>query len=541
MVCSIFLLDQHEGDRERVVHALRRVAPGCYDFHEFGDAAAFSRAVSTNRPDVLIVDVEMPRGLALLEGLRSADGPDVPVLALAELDDNHPDVVAFLQAGAHHYLSKQRLTGPLLHQALAHARSSHRLQRDLLVRQRELEAMTRELRLKDQAKLHYVASASHDLRTPVAGMMGLLSVLGKTRLDEDQRHLLGSLKDCCESLLTCVDDVIDKARIEAGQLEIRRLPFALPDQVASCLAPLRLLAQDKGLALTCELHPRLPRFVVGDPGRLRQLLSNLVSNAIKFTPSGSIRVSVAPVDNQKVYFEVSDTGVGIGPEDLARLFEAHYQAGSRASGCLGSGLGLSITSSLVRCMGGEIGARSQLGVGSSFWLELPLPTTGRESADAEPPPTPARRLSLLVAEDNPIVARVLLAQLTESGHEVTLARNGCEAVQACEEQEFDAVIMDCQMPLLDGYQATRAIRKLPGHQRTPIIALTAQAFTGEKQKCLNAGMSDYLVKPVTPAELQSCLDQHTLRPLAQNLNSAFTTEQAAFEFNQQDQDLGELV
>ena len=507
--CCIFVLDDQAADLERVRAALRGLAPDEYEFREFREPAALLEALSHETPGLLILDLDLGQscGLAVLRDLASPDGAPFPIVALSQGHD--PQVV--LRAGAHDYVCKDRLDGPLLQKAVRYARDSFGLQSELRQRRSELETLNSELRQKDLAKLQFVASASHELRTPVAGMMGLLSLLQATVLDGEQDSLVGSLKSCCQSLLVAVDDVIDMAKIEAGQLEIRDLPFALADQIVCSLEPLRILALDKGLQLTCEVHPELPAYVTGDPSRLRQLLTNLVGNAIKFTSSGTILVR-ARLSGAMVRIEVTDTGVGVAKRDLERLFEPHFQAGSRDARSLGSGLGLTICDNIAKFMGGRLGVVSQLGEGSTFWLELPLPAAseagfatgaGARAMRAE------RALELLVAEDNPIVSRVLKAQLTELGHQVTLVRDGQEAVTACGKRVFDALVMDCQMPQLDGYDATRTIRQLPDYAGVPIIALTAQAFTGEKEKCLSAGMSDYLTKPVTPAELQNCLQRHT--------------------------------
>jgi signal transduction histidine kinase len=470
-------------------------------------------ALRTESPDVLILDLDLGgvSGLTVLEQLAQPSGESpFPVVVLSGANSD-TEAVASLKAGAHDYVSKDRLTGALMQKAVQYARDSFRLQTELKARQRELEQLNRELRQKDRAKLLFVASASHELRTPVAGMMGLLSLLRNSHLDEEQEALVSSLNSCCHSLLICVDDVIDMAKIEAGQLEIRKLPFALAQQVSCSLEPLRILAIDKGLELSCEFGDNLPEYVTGDPGRLRQLLNNLVGNAIKFTLEGSVKVRVTRAD-RITRFEVIDTGVGVDPHDLERLFEAHFQAGSRDSRSLGSGLGLTITANITRFMGGRIGVNSRLGEGSTFWIEIPLPEASDVASVSKMSQIAApieRNLKLLVAEDNPIVSRVLKAQLTDLGHDVTLVRDGLDAVKACGDEQFDAVVMDCQMPQVDGYEATRSIRLLPGYATVPVIALTAQAFTGEKEKCLAAGMTDYLVKPVTPAELQNCLHLHT--------------------------------
>lgn len=507
---TIYLLDDEENDRTRVREAIEGIKPGDFSIRAFECANKLQLELEKAVPDFLIMSLDLKSGPALdvLNAVAPEGEATFPIITLCAWDGESTEASS-LAAGAHDCLLKERLSSPLLAQALRCAQNSFHLQCKLRSGRRTLEELTGELRRKDQAKVQFVASLSHDLRTPVTGMIGLLSLLKNTSLDSEQADLVESMTNCCNSLLVSVDDVVDMSRMEGGELEAKRLPFHLKAHLESALDPLRLNALDKNLELVLRIEAGVPEVVVGDPGRLRQILSSLVGNGIKYTHAGKVSVKVKPHHNG-VLFEIRDTGIGIEQEQVERLFEPYFQADSRDSSDLGRGLGLAIAAGIVDSLGGQIGAESSLGVGSKFWFSLPIMSGNSGSVGAGFPGIPRvlQALKLLVAEDNPIVSKVIKVQLEELGHNVHLVGDGHEAVAACANHPFDVIVMDCQMPHLDGYDATRAIRKFKRYQSTPIIALTAQAFTGEREKCLEAGMSDYLVKPVTPCELQARFEAH---------------------------------
>ncbi len=506
----IYLLDDLETGRAQVREAIEGIKQGNFSIQEFECPNQLLSGLKVSNPDFLILSLELKgaSGLEVLHSVAPNGETDFPIVTVCSSDYDAQEHTS-LAAGAHDHLLKERLSSPLLAKVLRCAHDSHQLERKLRSSQRALEAVTGELRRKDQAKNQFVASLSHELRTPVTSMMGLLSLLGSTRLDGEQESLVKSLTNCCSSLLLSVDDVVDMSRIEDGELEAKRLPFHLRAHLESALDPLRLHALDKNLDLVLRIEAGVPDFVIGDPGRLRQILSSLVSNGIKYTHDGAVTITIK-THISGVLFEVQDTGIGIDQHQIERLFEPYFQADSRDSSDLGRGLGLAIAAGIVDSLDGQIGAESRLKVGSKFWFTLPIVGGGSTSVGSGFPGIPRvlKTLKLLVAEDNPIVSKVLKVQLEELGHQVFLVGDGHEAVAACASHPFDVIVMDCQMPHLDGYDATRAIRKLKRFQTTPIIALTAQAFTGEREKCLDAGMSDYLVKPVTPCELQARFEAH---------------------------------
>ena len=363
------------------------------------------------------------------------------------------------------------------------------------------------------AKSEFLANVSHEIRTPMNGILGMVELALDDDLAQEQRGRLRLVHDSARSLLAIINDLLDLAKIEAGKFVLDPNRFALREEVEQTLRSLTLRARERGLSLDCTIAPEVPAYVVGDPDRLRQVLVNLVGNAIKFTEKGrvAVRVRAAPGSGPRVVFEIEDTGIGIPPERLRAIFVPFEQADPSTTRRFGgTGLGLTIASRLVGLMGGEIGVASEVGVGSTFTFDVLFASVGPDAPvrRAAPPPLSARaagrrRLEILLAEDNPINQRVAVEILKRMGHTVTVANDGRAAVEAVEAGHFDLVLMDVQMPIMDGWQATAAIRRSPhAHARhTRVVALTARATEEDRKRCMAYGMDGFLTKPLQVAEL----------------------------------------
>ncbi|WP_169732623.1 PAS domain-containing hybrid sensor histidine kinase/response regulator [Desulfonatronum lacustre] len=385
-----------------------------------------------------------------------------------------------------------------------------------------LLAAKKQAEAASKAKSEFLANMSHEIRTPLNGIMGMMQLLETTTLDADQRQYVQLCTSSANRLTRLLSDILDLSRVEAGKLTIHEAEFVVQELADSVSGLFTFNARGKGVALECSVDPAVPSRLIGDEARVRQILFNLVGNSLKFTDKGHVRVEMTSLasdknDSANVLFTVTDTGIGIPEYEVKNLFDSFFQVdGSYTRNFQGAGLGLAIVKRLVDLLGGKVTVKSDVGKGTSMRVLLPFKLPGGMGIPGQGEMTgqhheAKHRLRILLVEDEPSNALPIRKLLEKAGHTVTLAKDGQQALDLFKDQDFDLILMDIQMPVMNGVEATKGIRSstdLGPKKDIPIIALTAYAMFGDKEKFLEAGMDDYLAKPVRMEDLEKVLEKH---------------------------------
>jgi signal transduction histidine kinase len=495
-----------------------------------------------HNPDLVVLDQQLPDASGLqLAAMLKARTPLMPIIlltghvstdtaiaAVGVVDDylTKPvppnELVKIVETRLEQYrlrVANQDLVAQL-------QEANNRLEHTVQARTRELSAARDQAMEGSRLKSQFLANMSHEIRTPMNGVLGAAEILWTTELSAEQRSYVEILTNSGQTLLAIINDVLDFSKIEAGRLELDESRFVLREIFVNVVKMLATQAAGKGLELRLDIEGGVPATVVGDAGRLRQVVTNLVGNAVKFTDTGHVLVTVSALERSSaaatVRCDISDTGIGIAEEDIPRLFSDFTQVDpSHTRRFGGTGLGLAICDRLVKLMGGEIGCTPNPGPGSTFWLTLPFELPQEvDPGRANPTPqstglplteeigTSVGEPLILVVEDNEINGVIMTRMLTRLGYRSHTARSGADALEAVVLFRYAAILMDCQMPVMDGFTTTARLRaEHADGPRIPIVAITATATTEDQARCLAAGMDDYLPKPILMSQLAATLGQ----------------------------------
>ena len=506
---TILVVDDTSADLERLSSILREAD---YTVISSSNSEEALELIRTRSPDIILLAVMLPgiNGFALCRKLRRDEKfSDIPLIFVSSRSGQE-DILEGFNAGGNDYIIK-----PFQQQELLARVRNHLHLHDMLLKNKRLTERSED---SSSSKSEFLATMSHEIRTPLNSIIGMAEVLAETELTSEQQNFVRIFRSAGESLLEIINDILDLSKIEAGQTEFEAVDFHLPSLLDSVTSILSVRAAEQNTLVTTTIHPSVPDGLRGDPTRLRQILINLVGNGLKFTENGTVEISVTRDSDSNLLFSIKDNGIGIPKEKQELIFESFTQADSLTTRKYGgTGLGLTICQKLTKIMGGRIWLKSVPGKGSTFFftcsfnpaLSDPLPCAEK----SEPPPSceilqPAQ---ILLVDDNEDNRNLLHLYLRNTPYSLKTAQNGAEAVNMFKQSTFDLVIMDIEMPVLDGYEATKQLRQWEEKQHletTPIIALTAHAFVRFRKKCVEAGCSDYLTKPVRRDTLIRTLSAH---------------------------------
>ena len=471
------------------------------------------KKVKTQQFDLILLDFMMPdmNGLQVCRNIKKDPlVADTPIIFITAHRSEEILIEAF-KAGAVDFITKPYNTPELIARVKTHL--------SLVDSRKQLDIAKQYAESASKAKGEFLANMSHEIRTPMNGIVTVVDFLEETGLTVKQRELTEIIKASSENLLTIINDILDFSKIEAGQIELEQIIFNLKKELESALKPLELKSKEKGLILKLNIDKNIPQYIIGDALRIKQIVINLVNNAIKFTSNGGIFISVKyqtqNTSKNKLYFSVEDTGIGISKTNIKKLFKSFSQTDASSTRKYGgTGLGLAISKNLVELMKGEIGVESTKGKGSSFWFEIPYIETPQTSITLKHK-TPIdhidyhKRLNILIVDDNSINRKVAEMTLRKLNHDTDMAINGKEAYNKYLHGKYDIILMDVHMPEMDGLETTSLIRK---HEKEniptkpiPIIAMTAAAMKGDRERFIESGMNDYVSKPFKIADISQVL------------------------------------